>query len=135
MCGPSQTSAIALSKPVLLGIPMTAVRYGLPLVGIVLLLAAVGLSRIDGWLHAQSRDRIPRHLAATLGCLAFLAWNPVISPLAPGTRSTSGRTPGRTTPLYQGQYAEKARPPVPGGRPPSPAHLEVLPESRAAVAG
>jgi hypothetical protein len=105
----SQTSAIALSKPVLLGIPMTAVRYGLPLVGIVLLLAAEGLSRIDGWLHAQSRDRIPRHLAATLGCLAFLAWSPVISPLAPGNAIYFRSNSWTNNPLYQGQYAEKAR--------------------------
>lgn len=100
-----QAGAIAYSKPACVGVPITALRYALPLVGIVLLLVAEGLTQIDVMLNRTSRGWLPRHLPSTLAGLAFVAWNPQLSPLEPRNAVHFRPNAWTNDGLYQGEYA------------------------------
>jgi hypothetical protein len=104
-----QALAILLARPQQVDIPLVALRYALPLVGIGLLVVAEGLGRIDGWLRAGSGGRIPRHLPSALGLVAFVAWSPVIGPLAPENAVYFRSNSWTNEALYHGQYSEEER--------------------------
>jgi hypothetical protein len=104
-----QAAAVASSRPALLGISLTAVRYLFPMVGIALLLAAEGLSRIDELAHRASSGWSPRHLPSVLACLAFLGWSPLLSPFAPANETYFRPNSWTNGPLYQGAYARSDR--------------------------
>jgi predicted membrane-bound mannosyltransferase len=104
-----QAAAIAYSMPESVGVPITALRYVLPVQGVVLLLAAEGLSRIDRMLQRESRGWLPRHLPSAAIVLAFVAWSPVTNLLAPENAVYFRPNAWTNHALYQYQYAEEDR--------------------------
>jgi hypothetical protein len=78
-----QTGAVLYSRPAHVDVPIAAVRYVFPLVGLALLVVAEGLVSMDEWLERETRFRPVRHAPSVLACIAFVLWSPVISPLEP----------------------------------------------------
>lgn len=104
-----QAGAIAYSMPENVGVPITALRYVLPLLGVVLLIAADGLARFDALLQEESLGWMPRHLPSTVACLSFVAWSPLIHPLDPENAIHSRPNAWTNHALYQYQYAPADR--------------------------
>jgi hypothetical protein len=99
-----QAAALAWSRPENVHIPITTVRYMLPLLGFLLMLAGEGLARIDGMLLRESRGWLPRHLPSTIACLAFVAWSPLLSPFEPHNAVYYRPNAWTNHALYQYQY-------------------------------
>jgi hypothetical protein len=104
-----QTLGIVCSMPANVGVPITAVRYLLPLLGFALLAAAEGLVRVDAMLHRESRGWIPHHLPSSAACAAFLAWSPLLAPFEPENAVYFHPNAWTNHALYQFQYARSDR--------------------------
>ena len=71
-------AALVATSPTGVEIPIVAVRYVIPALGIVLLLAACGLAELDAWLASIAPPRWPRHLPSSAACAALLAFGPLL---------------------------------------------------------
>ena len=84
-----QLAALAVSRPFAISTPIVAVRYALPAVGLLLILAASGLVALDGALRHAWRSW-PRHALPAFACFGLLAWGP-IAPLFDRTNAVHYR--------------------------------------------
>jgi len=72
-------ATIAWTTPVAIEVPIVAVRYVLPVLGVLLLFAACGLERIDAWLSSIAPARWPLHLPSATACVLLAACGPLLS--------------------------------------------------------
>jgi hypothetical protein len=76
VAGAAQLALPLLARPLVLEEPPVLVRYVLPAHGLVLVLAALGLERLDDLACAELR-RLPRNLLALLCVLGLYAFGPL----------------------------------------------------------
>jgi len=71
-------AALVATNPTGIEIPIVAVRYVIPSLGIVLLLCACGLAELDTWLASLAPPRWPRHWPSIAACAALAAFGPLL---------------------------------------------------------
>lgn len=72
----AQLATLAFSRPFALTTPIVVVRYTLPVLGLLLIVAAAGLAALDGALRG-AWPRWPRHALAAASCFVLIAWGPI----------------------------------------------------------
>jgi hypothetical protein len=97
--------AVVAAMPDLIQVPITAVRYVIPLLGLLLLLAADGLASFDEFIGSKIPKYWPRHLPSVAGCGVLVAYSPLICPLEPVNAVYYHPNAWTNHAMYQGLYA------------------------------
>lgn len=103
-----ELAALAVSRPDVVEAPIVLARYGLPLLGFVLLLAAEGLVRLDGFVRREWRWFPPRLLPAGVAA-SLLAFGPLLSLHDPGNSIHYRPNSFTNHALYQYQHTARGR--------------------------
>ena len=103
-----ELAALAVSRPDVVDAPIVLARYGLPLLGFVLLIAAEGLARLDGALRREWR-RLPPHAISAGVAASVLAFGPLLSLHDPENAVHYRPNSFTNHALYQYQHTARAR--------------------------